>query len=613
MREDIRAVSMRRRRDARLEVDAGRRRGENGRASARGARLHGCGSPMFPHATPDSPGRDPAPLAADLLELEFGDRFVRELAADPDTRNQTREVRDASYTRVEPTPVAAPRLLAWSDELGEWLGIARPASVDAPAVQVLSGNRLAPGMAPFAARYGGHQFGNWAGQLGDGRAITLGERRARDGVAWELQLKGAGRTPYSRHADGRAVLRSSLREFLCSEAMHWLGVPTTRALSLVATGMPVVRDMFYDGHAAAEPGAIVCRAAPSFVRFGNFEIHAACGEHDLLRRLADHVIRHHAPQYLGDGAVAPCRLVRDVCRATARTIARWMGVGFVHGVMNTDNMSILGLTIDYGPYGWLEGFDPGWTPNTTDAAGRRYCYGNQPQIGMWNLSRLAGALLPLVADRAALEQGLEAYRDEFQREYTALFAAKLGLDGLDRDGDTALFDGLFEVLGATEIDMTIFFRSLARVPLDAAAATRRGWRRCRRRSTTRTPSAARRACGSRTGCAATSNAPAPTRASRSRGASAWIASTRSTCRATISRSRPSMPRRSATRRCSSDCSTCCVVRTTNARVANRSRSGGRNGRATSPAVRLCPAVPEFASVSLMVLRVPSSAAHARGD
>ncbi len=337
-------------------------------------------------------------------------------------------------------------------------------------MQVLAGNRLAPGMAPFAARYGGHQFGNWAGQLGDGRAITLGERRARDGVAWELQLKGAGRTPYSRHADGRAVLRSSLREFVCSEAMHWLGVPTTRALSLVATGTPVVRDMFYDGNAAAEPGAIVCRAAPSFVRFGNFEIHAACGEHDLLRRLADHVIRHHAPRFAGDGVPRHAEWFESVCRATARTIARWMGVGFVHGVMNTDNMSILGLTIDYGPYGWLEGFDPGWTPNTTDAAGRRYCYGNQPQIGLWNLSRLAGALLPLVADRAALEQGLEGYRDEFQREYTALFAAKLGLDGLDRDGDTALFDDLFAVLGATEIDMTIFFRALARVPLDASVA-----------------------------------------------------------------------------------------------------------------------------------------------
>jgi uncharacterized protein YdiU (UPF0061 family) len=415
--------------------------------------------------------RDRDAPAADLLELEFGDRFVRELPGDPDSLNVTREVRDASYTRVEPTPVAAPRLLAWSDELGDWLGIARPSAPDAPAVQVLSGNRLAPGMAPFAMRYGGHQFGNWAGQLGDGRAITLGERLARDGTSWELQLKGAGRTPYSRHADGRAVLRSSLREFLCSEAMHWLGVPTTRALSLVATGTPVVRDMFYDGNPEAEPGAIVCRAAPSFVRFGNFEIHAAHGEHGLLRRLADHVITHHYPEFAAPAVGGEPRYAdwfETVCRRTAQLLAQWMRVGFVHGVMNTDNMSILGLTIDYGPYGWLEGFDPGWTPNTTDAAGRRYAYGNQPQVALWNLSRLAGALLALVPDRAALERGLERYRDEFRREYTRLFAAKLGLDSLDRDGDDALFDDLFGVLGASEIDMTIFFRALARVPVEPA-------------------------------------------------------------------------------------------------------------------------------------------------
>ncbi len=418
--------------------------------------------------SPDASLGAPLPVGADLSELEFTGRFVREMPGDPDTRNVTREVREASWTRVEPTPVGAPRLLAWSDELGEWLGIARPDTPDGPAVQVLAGNRLASGMVPFAARYGGHQFGNWAGQLGDGRAITLGERRARDGVAWELQLKGAGRTPYSRHADGRAVLRSSLREYLCSEAMHWLGVPTTRALSLVATGMPVVRDMFYDGNAQAEPGAIVCRAAPSFVRFGNFEIHAAHGEQALLRRLADHVIAHHYPEFAGDGAPRYADWFEAICRRTAVMIAHWMRVGFVHGVMNTDNMSILGLTIDYGPYGWLEGFDRGWTPNTTDAAGRRYCYGSQPQIGMWNLSRLAGALVPLVPERAALEQAMERYRDEFQAQYTRMFAAKLGLDSLDRDGDTALFDDLFTVFGSSEIDMPIFFRALARVPLDAS-------------------------------------------------------------------------------------------------------------------------------------------------
>ena len=221
--------------------------------------------------------------AVSLEHVPFENTFVRELPADPVATNVPRPVSEASYTRVEPTPVAAPRLLAWSPDLAEYLGIARPGEVTGLVAQVLGGNKVLPGMQPYAARYGGHQFGHWAGQLGDGRAITLGEVVNADGERWELQLKGAGPTPYSRTADGRAVLRSSLREFLCSEAMHHLGVPTTRALSLVATGEPVVRDMFYDGHPSAEPGAVVCRVAPSFLRFGNFEIQAARQEHDALR------------------------------------------------------------------------------------------------------------------------------------------------------------------------------------------------------------------------------------------------------------------------------------------------------------------------------------------
>jgi uncharacterized protein YdiU (UPF0061 family) len=218
----------------------------------------------------------------DFTELSFDDTFVRELPGDPVPDNVPRAVRNACYTRVDPTPVPAPRLLAWADPVGRMLGARRPDSPNGPAAEVLGGNRLLPGMKPYAARYGGHQFGHWAGQLGDGRAITLGEVVGRDGSRYELQLKGAGRTPYSRTADGRAVLRSSVREFLCSEAMHYLGVPTTRALSLVATGQAVIRDMFYDGNPEAEPGAIVCRVAPSFVRFGHFEILAAHEEHDTL-------------------------------------------------------------------------------------------------------------------------------------------------------------------------------------------------------------------------------------------------------------------------------------------------------------------------------------------
>ncbi|NBX44054.1 MAG: hypothetical protein EBR00_03230, partial [Gammaproteobacteria bacterium] len=201
------------------------------------------------------------------------------------------------FSRVQPTPVRAPRLLAWSDALAAQLNLARPTADSESAIQVLAGNALAPGMKPYAARYGGHQFGHWAGQLGDGRAIGLGELRSASGERWELQLKGAGPTPYSRFADGRAVLRSSLREFVCSEAMHALGVPTTRALSLVATGDEVIRDMFYDGHPEAEPGAIVCRVAPSFIRFGNFEIHAALSEQARLRELVHYVIEQYYPEH----------------------------------------------------------------------------------------------------------------------------------------------------------------------------------------------------------------------------------------------------------------------------------------------------------------------------
>jgi uncharacterized protein YdiU (UPF0061 family) len=416
---------------------------------------------------PDAPLRD-------LCERAFGSRFVAALPGDPDPCNVVRQVPGACYSQIAPTPVARPRLLAWSEALGAELGIARPAAADAPAVEVLAGNRLIAGMQPFAARYGGHQFGHWAGQLGDGRAITLGELLAdgSPGSGWELQLKGAGPTPYSRHADGRAVLRSSLREFLCSEAMHALGVPTTRALSLVATGEPVVRDMFYDGNPRPEPGAIVCRAAPSFVRFGNFEIHAALGEEEALRRLAGHVLERHFPWLGPPGRDAWVAMFREVCARTAVTVAHWMRVGFVHGVMNTDNMSILGLTIDYGPYGWLEGYDPQWTPNTTDAQGRRYCYGNQPQIALWNLARLGGALLPLVGDREPLQVGLEHFREIFETTHRGMLAAKLGLAALERDGDDALLDGLFGLLGAVETDFTLFFRGLARVPPDGAPAAR---------------------------------------------------------------------------------------------------------------------------------------------
>ena len=406
--------------------------------------------------TPAQPRLAPRPL--DLTDVAFNASFVSELQADPVLDNRSRQAPNASYTRVDPTPVAAPRLLGWSDALGEFLGIERPTSQ--AAVDVLGGNRVLASMRPYAARYGGHQFGHWAGQLGDGRAITLGEMVATDGSRQELQLKGAGRTPYSRTADGRAVLRSSLREFMCSEAMHFLGVPTTRALSLVATGEPVIRDMFYDGHPAPEPGAVVCRVAPSFIRFGNFQIHAANNEIDLLRRLADYTLKNFYPglDYAG--------FFQELCRRTARMIADWMRLGYVHGVMNTDNMSILGVTIDYGPYGWLEGYDPNWTPNTTDAPTLRYTYGNQPQIAHWNLARLAEALLPLVPDQKPLEEGLNLYAETFNDAWRRALPDKLGVSALDQPGDEQLLSDLFTLMYEKETDFTLFFRNLAAVPLD---------------------------------------------------------------------------------------------------------------------------------------------------
>ena len=284
-----------------------------------------------------------------MQSLNFDNRFVRELPADPHVGPQRRQVHGALYSWVEPTPVPAPRLRAHSPEVAALLDI-DPAFITTPEfAEVFGGNALIEGMQPYAANYGGHQFGHWAGQLGDGRAINLGEVVNERGERWELQLKGAGPTPYSRTADGRAVLRSSVREFLCSEAMHHLGVPTTRALCLVATGEQVIRDMFYDGNPKVEPGAVVCRVAPSFIRFGNFELPASRSDAALLNRLIEFTIQRDFPELSGEGEQRRAEWFGQVCERTARMVAHWMRLGFVHGVMNTDNMSILGLTIDYGP------------------------------------------------------------------------------------------------------------------------------------------------------------------------------------------------------------------------------------------------------------------------
>ncbi len=418
-------------------------------------------------------GARPASLL--LRALRFDNRFVAALPSDPDAGPRPRQVHGALFSRVEPTPVAAPRLIAWSREVAALLGIDDAEIASPQFAQVFGGNALVEGMQPYAANYGGHQFGNWAGQLGDGRAITLGETINAAGQRWELQLKGAGLTPYSRTADGRAVLRSSIREFLCSEAMHHLGVPTTRALCLVATGEPVVRDMFYDGHPQTEQGAIVCRVAPSFIRFGNFELPASRGDMALVEQLVDFTIRRDfvellSPEQHEGGAALPepvrAEWFAQVCERTAVMIAHWMRVGFVHGVMNTDNMSILGLTIDYGPYGWIDNFDFDWTPNTTDAHGRRYRFGQQAQIAYWNLTRLANALVPLFSSHDPLHAGLQRFVDAYTLAEHHNTAAKLGLAECT-DEDLLLIQALQSLLTSGEVDMTIFFRALAEVDIDA--------------------------------------------------------------------------------------------------------------------------------------------------
>ncbi len=410
-------------------------------------------------------------VAKALTDLQFDNRFVDSLPGDTEPRNFQRQVQAALFSRVVPTPVSQPRLIASSREVMELLKLHPDIVKQKIFADVFAGNKTLPGMESYATNYGGHQFGHWAGQLGDGRAINLGEVEGLGAQHFTLQLKGAGPTPYSRGADGRAVLRSSIREFLCSEAMHHLGVPTTRALSLTLTGDTVIRDMFYDGHPVAEPGAIVCRVAPSFTRFGHFQLLAYRGEHELLQRLLNFTIDADYPELLPAKKLASLssqsqqkiylRWFEEVCRRTITMIVHWQRVGFVHGVMNTDNMSILGLTIDYGPYGWVDDYNPNWTPNTTDAEQRRYRFGQQPAIARWNLYQLANAILPLFENAEALTAILDQYADWYQAEWGQMMAAKLGLPEFNPGKDIALFEALERLLTVCETDMSIFFRKLA--------------------------------------------------------------------------------------------------------------------------------------------------------
>ncbi|NRA72940.1 MAG: YdiU family protein [Gammaproteobacteria bacterium] len=407
--------------------------------------------------------------------LTFNNRFINNLPSDPEQSNGRRQVHHAAYSFVDPTMVSNPTLVAVTDELAQLIGFTAEDSDNDDFVALFSGNKLLDGMQPYAMCYGGHQFGNWAGQLGDGRAINLGEVVTPSNGQLILQLKGAGPTPYSRTADGLAVLRSSVREFLCSEAMFNLGIATTRALSLCLTGESVERDMFYDGNGKGEPGAVVCRVSRSFTRFGSFQLPASRGDLTLLKQLIDHTITSDFP-HLGEPSKAVyLQWFSEVCDLTCAMIVDWMRVGFVHGVMNTDNMSIIGETIDYGPYGWLDNFDPNWTPNTTDFANRRYKFGAQGQVSQWNLFQLANAIYPLIEEAEPLQQRLNDYAQQYEQQWAEMMSKKLGLKQCNSKIDIELFSELERILTITVMDMTIFYRQLAKLPLELAQCDNNRW------------------------------------------------------------------------------------------------------------------------------------------
>lgn len=353
------------------------------------------------------------------------------------------------YTELPPTPLPSPYWVGKSRALARELGLEDNWLESADTLEALTGNRLLPGSRPLASVYSGHQFGVWAGQLGDGRALLLGEIDTPKGPQ-EIQLKGAGKTPYSRMGDGRAVLRSSIREFLCSEAMHGLGIPTTRALCVTGSDAPVRREEI-------ETAAVVARLAPSFIRFGHFEHFSYTGQHVQLKALADYVIDRFYP----DCREAPqpyAALLEAVSARTAGLMAAWQAVGFCHGVMNTDNMSILGLTIDYGPFQFLDAFDPGHICNHSDAQGR-YAYNRQPNMAYWNLFCLGQALLPLIGEQEQALAALEPYKTLFPEALYARMRAKLGLAD-ERPEDKALVDDTFKLLAANKTDYSIFWRRL---------------------------------------------------------------------------------------------------------------------------------------------------------
>jgi uncharacterized protein YdiU (UPF0061 family) len=356
---------------------------------------------------------------------------------------------EAFYSRLAPTAAPNPYLVSFNPDAAALIDLDPGEAARPEFVAYFSGTTPLPGSEPLAMLYSGHQFGVYVPQLGDGRAILLGEVRNAAGQKWDLHLKGAGLTPYSRDGDGRAVLRSTIREYLCSEAMHGLGIPTTRALCVIGTDEKVYRE-------SVEAGALLVRMAPTHVRFGSFEVFYYRRQHELLARLADYSIEQCFPHLAG----APDRYARMFAEVVARTadlMASWQAVGFAHGVMNTDNMSVLGLTLDYGPFGFLDDYEPGFICNHSDHHGR-YAFDKQPYIGLWNLSCLAQALLPL-APQEELKAALDTYEEACNRRYTDLMCAKLGLRER-RDDDGTLVTGFLKLLAAGRVDYTNVFRAL---------------------------------------------------------------------------------------------------------------------------------------------------------
>ena len=365
-------------------------------------------------------------------------------------------------TPTEPTPLPAAHWVGTNESLRADLGLPSDVWLDQDVLAMLSGNRLPDSAVPYASVYSGHQFGQWAGQLGDGRALNLGALNAPTG--WqEIQLKGAGPTPYSRRGDGRAVLRSSIREFLASEAMHGLGIPTTRALCVTGSPALVYRE-------EAETAAVVTRVAPSFVRFGHFEHFASNGQIDELRALADHVVSAHFPAFNDkEGAERYTALLHEVTTRTAELMAQWQAVGFCHGVMNTDNMSVLGLTLDYGPFQFLDGFDANHICNHSDHQGR-YAYARQPQIAYWNLFCLGQALMPLIDEQAPALAALESYKATFPAAMDQRMRDKLGLSGAHK-GDRALVEDLLQAMQKDRVDYTVLWRRLSVAVRESGSST----------------------------------------------------------------------------------------------------------------------------------------------